>query len=520
MPNFKQYSYDQTAMVVINFKEQLQPDTFEFTLHQLIEQHINLSAFHEKYQNEKGGRRAYDPAILLKIILFAYSKGITSSREIQWQCEHNIIFKALSCDSVPHFTCIASFISTYPDAIETVFEQVLLVCDQQGLLGHELIAIDGCKMRSNAAEEHSGTLEELAEKRTKIRKQIRHCMSEHKKLDKRKPKERSRKIQLEKSITTLGKHFEKIDTFLKTATPRMGQGKRPKEIKSNITDNESGKMLTSKGTIQGYNGVAAVDKKHQVIVEAQAFGEGQEHHTLKPMLNSLKARYQKIGISQDILKENIIITADTGFSNEDNNLYLKTENVNAYIPDNRFRSRDKKFAHQKSKYGKRHQDTKIGIKDVTPASAFKLNQKQEICVCPAGKYMWLKNKTQQKNGDIKYAFEGNLTDCRNCVQKHQCMRNPDAANDRKGHGRQVSFTINKGKSATEWMKKRVDSQLGKQIYGHRMSVVEPVFGNIGTNKGLNRFSLRGKAKVQGQWLLFSLIHNIEKLMNYGQIRAI
>ena len=84
MPNFKQYSYDQTAMVVINFKEQLQPNTFEFTLHQLIEQHINLAAFHEKYQNEKGGRRAYDPAILLKIILFAYSKGITSSREIQW----------------------------------------------------------------------------------------------------------------------------------------------------------------------------------------------------------------------------------------------------------------------------------------------------------------------------------------------------------------------------------------------------------------------------------------------------
>ena len=93
----------------------------------------------EKYNNDSGRRSAYYPAILLKIILFAYSKSITSSREIQWQCEHNIIFKALSCDSVPHFTGIASFVGSYPDAIECVFDQVLHVFDQEGLLGKRII---------------------------------------------------------------------------------------------------------------------------------------------------------------------------------------------------------------------------------------------------------------------------------------------------------------------------------------------------------------------------------------------
>ncbi|WP_245820129.1 transposase [Thalassolituus maritimus] len=300
----------------------------------------------------------------------------------------------------------------------------------------------------------------------------------------------------------------------------MGQGKRPKEVKSNITDNESGKMLTSKGTIQGYNGVAAVDKKHQIIVEAQAFGEGQEHHTLKPILEGIQARYDRLGISEDVLGDQVIVTADTGFSNEDNNLYLKENRINAYIPDNAFRSRDKKFANQKEKYGKRHQDTKVGVKQVIPSSEFKLNQKNKTCICPAGNLMWLKDEATKRNGDKKFAFEGRLTDCRSCPLKYDCMRNPDSPNDRSGHGRQVSFTINKGKSATEWMKKRVDSQFGKKVYGHRMSVVEPVFGNIGTNKGLNRFSLRSKAKIQGQWLLFSLVHNIEKIMNYGQMRGI
>ncbi|MGS2724951.1 transposase, partial [Porticoccus sp. GXU_MW_L64] len=283
MPNFKPYNYNQDAMVVVNFEEQIQPGTFEFTLHHLIDNHIDLSAFYDKYKNDHGGRSAYDPAILLKIILFAYSKGITSSREIQWQCEHNIVFKALSCDSVPHFTGIASFISSYPDAIESVFEQILLVCNEQGLLGNHLFAIDGCKMPSNAAKEHSGTFKELESKKQKIRKQIRYCLREHKKLDGRRPAERDRKKQLAQNAKTLEKEFERISAFLKNNTPRMGQGKRPKEVKSNITDNESAKMTTSKGTIQGYNGIATVDKKHQIIVDAQAFGAGQEHHALKPV---------------------------------------------------------------------------------------------------------------------------------------------------------------------------------------------------------------------------------------------
>ncbi|WP_237066880.1 transposase [Microbulbifer guangxiensis] len=515
MPNFKRYNYNQDVMVVVNFEEQLHPGTFEFTLHHLIDNHIDLSAFYDKYRNDTGGRSAYDPAILLKIILFAYSKGITSSREIQWQCEHNIIFKALSCDSVPH--SIASFVSSYPDAIEAIFEQVLMVCDQQGLLGNELFAIDGCKMSSNASKEHSGTFKELEAKRTKIRKKIQHCLKEHKKLDGRKPAERERKQRLAQATETLQKHFDKIDQFLKTAAPRMGQGKQPKEVKSNITDNESAKMTTSKGTIQGYNGVAAVDKKHQIIVEAQAFGEGQEHHTLKPVLDGLTVRYRKAGIYNNILAEQVIVTADTGFSNEANNEYLKVEGINAFIPDNQFRSRDKAFARQKEKHGKRHRDTLVGVKQVIPASEFQFDKRRKTCVCPAGKELLLYREERVSEGKRKLFFEGRLTDCRHCHLKHQCMRNPSSADTRDGHGRQVSTTWTNGRTATDWMKKRVDSLEGKTIYSHRMSVVEPVFGNIGTNKRLNRFSLRGKEKVQGQWRLFCLIHNIEKLMRYGAI---
>ena len=240
-------------MVVINYQDQLQPGTFEYAVHYLIEHKLDLSVFHPKYRNGATGRLAYDPAILLKIILFAYSKGITSSREIQWCCVTHIIFKALSCDTVPHFTTLASFVSRHAVEIEALFEQVLRVCHEQGLLGNELFAIDGCKMSFNASKEWSGTFKELGEKREKLRGLIRGI--------------------------------------------------------------RRAKMTTSKGAIQGYNGLATVDKKHQIIIDAQAFGEGQKHYTRKPVLEKVEVRFKKLGIAEH-LPERPVVTADTGFAND------------------------------------------------------------------------------------------------------------------------------------------------------------------------------------------------------------
>lgn len=180
MPRFYHYDYGQCVMLALNLEDQLQPGTFEHTLHYLIEHKIDLSVFYLDYRNDDAGRPAYDPAIMLKVILFAYAKGITSSRQMAWQCRTNIVFKALACDAEPHWTTLADFVSCHTLAITSIFEQVLLACDEQGLLGHELMAIDGCKISSNAAKEWSGTLKELDEKRAKLQRQITHHLDAHK----------------------------------------------------------------------------------------------------------------------------------------------------------------------------------------------------------------------------------------------------------------------------------------------------------------------------------------------------
>jgi hypothetical protein len=236
------------------------------------------------------------------------------------------------------------------------------------------------------------------------------------------------------------------------------------------------------------------------------------------VLNSLRDRFERLGIDLN----DPIITADTGYANEGNMQYLYENNINGYIPDNQFRKRDPKFSEQKTNHSTRRPITgkKKATTSVIPASEFQFDPIKKTCHCPAGETMWLRSELIDKLGHTKIFFEGRLTKCRSCELKHRCMHHPDSANTRKGHGRQVSFIIQKGQrgpSYTDWMKQRVDSDKGKLIYSHRMSVVEPVFGNIGTNKRLNRFSLRGKKKVQGQWQLYCLIHNIEKLKNVGEL---
>jgi transposase len=127
MARYKPYDYGQMKLLPVSFEQQILPGTFEYTLNELIDNEIDLAVFEQRYHNDETGAPAYDPAILLKIILYAYSRGITQSREIARLCRQNIVFMALSADTAPHFTTIADFISTLETEIVAVYRDVLLI---------------------------------------------------------------------------------------------------------------------------------------------------------------------------------------------------------------------------------------------------------------------------------------------------------------------------------------------------------------------------------------------------------
>ena len=521
MARFLPCDYAQSTMVAVNYEDQLQAGTFEHALHYLIEKRLDLSAFEADYANEDTGRPAYPPSVMLKIVLFAYSKGMTSSRAIQWQCRTNIIFQALACGCEPHWTSLAAFISGHREAVRALFEQVLLVCHEEGLLGNTLFAIDGCKMSSNAAKEWSGTMAELEKKRGKLQRHLDHFMSEQAKHDRAGVGAEALAARAAQSVETLNRAVEKVERFLADAEPRMGKGRQKREVKSNITDNESAKMTTSKGTIQGYTGVATVDERHQVIVDAQAFGEGQEQHTLQPMLDTLKTRYQRLNMSENIFTDGAVVTADTGFASEANMKHLYEQGIDGYIPDNQFRRRDARFNEQRADKSRQKPRYKRTTPETFPSSEFDFDPIGRTCSCPAGKQLRLDSERVDRDGHNRLHFQGRLRDCRDCPLKVRCMRRPEAADHRHGKGRQVSFIIERRgqPSYTDGMKQRVDSARGREIYSQRLAVVEPVFANIGTQKGLRRFSLRGSKKVDAQWKMFAIVHNLGKLHRYGALAA-
>ncbi len=512
MARYKPYSYAQGKFIAIHFANQILPGTFEYTLSHLIDHELDLSVFDTCFRNDEIGATAYDPRILLKIVLYAYSRGIVSSRKIEQACRENVIFMALSADSRPHFTTIADFIASMDKEIIHLFRDVLLVCDDLGLIGKEMFAIDGCKLSSNASKEWSGTKADFERKVAKLERAINHMLVTHREHD-RKATEEKTVAREEQYVQTLKKRVEKIRAWLRDNEDKPGKTGRPK--KSNITDNESAKMQTSHGVIQGYDGETTVDGKHQVIVHAEAFGEAQEHDLLGPMVESTRANFQAIGKDDDVFKS-AKLTADSGFHTEANMQRLFAEEIDAYVADKLFRQRDPRFAGA-DRYKERHrqdQARKTGRGRLFAAADFVFPEDLSHCICPAGKKLYRSGGQAKVGTFLATKCKAPKSACLPCVLRSACLRYPERTEIRQvayfhGHTAQGKETF------TEKMKRKIDSTVGRVVYSLRVAIAEPPFAHICQVMGLNRFTLRGKAKVNTQWNLFCIVHNLKKVARYG-----
>ena len=469
MARYKKYNQDQSKFIPVVFSDQILPGSFEYTVNLLIDEHLDMSVFDARYNNDEGGQPAYDPALLLKVILAAYARGFTSSRQIERLCRENIVFMALSADTQPHFTTIAKFIAQMSEVIQPLFTEVIMVCDSEKLIGKEMFAIDGCKLPSNASKEWSGTLADMEKKHKKIDKAVRRMLAKHREEDaSAQVNDHTRRAAEEKNIKELKKASRKIKKFCKVSRDRRGLN--GSVVKSNITDNDSAKMLTSHGVIQGYNGVAAADSKHQIVVAAEAFGQGPENNLLEPMLEQLAQS------DADLLQSDTKVIVDSGFHSKEAIKYCIEERVDAYIADGHFRQRDPRF-NDRDRYQPDNRKARW-----FRANEFTYNKRDNTCICPAGNKLWQSGR-RVIDGNDYITFTGYLKDCRVCPLQKQCMRKPV-----KGQGRQVSIKVGssrEGLSLVDKMKVKIDSDEGRHIYSRRLGTVEPVFGNINTTKRLN-----------------------------------
>jgi Transposase DDE domain len=259
-------------------------------------------------------------------------------------------------------------------------------------------------------------------------------------------------------------------------------------------------MQTAHGVMQGYNGQALVEANRQTILHAEAFGNGQDDGHVAPMQEGAKGKGTAIGLPQNYFVGKRF-SADSNYHSEANLTTCGQEKLDASIPDPHFRQRDPRVATQERH--KPHPPEKFTREDFT------YDQEYDGYVCPNHKCLKLEARRHKIGNNLYRRYEANAADCAACPLREKCLHNAET------RCKYLAVFVEPAHATlSQQLIAKIDTPEAREIYGQRLAVVAPVFGNIRSQKRLDRFTLRGKIKVTIQWMLYCMVHNIGKLLNY------
>jgi hypothetical protein len=220
----------------------------------------------------------------------------------------------------------------------------------------------------------------------------------------------------EQSIERLRRKSERLREFLATNEPRQGARR---EVQSNVTDNDSCRMHTSHGTLQGYNAQALVDGKHQIIVHGEAMGAGQDFRHVAPMLEGAADHLEWAGIAEEMPLDGATFSADCNYHSHENLAACARAGVDAYIPDANFRKRDPRFATQERHKPKAEQNEprRLGLEH------FSYDEASDSYRCPKGRVLRLEAATTyDQRGNVYRRYQARREDCEACPLREQCIQ--------------------------------------------------------------------------------------------------
>ena len=482
----------QGMFLSVNLKEQLLPGSFEHMLDELVGGKIDVSIFDTNYRNDETGATAIPPEALIKLIIYGYSRGKMSSRGLWELGKNNMVAKALTADMEPHWTTIAGFISNNGEMFKEVFVKVLAYCTELGLVGGKTFATDGLRLPSNASLDVTGTAEELGKRLKLYQRMAEKHIAKHQRKDAAGEVDKETDRRFKEQQKKLNRKVEKIRNFLETMERK--EGKRGKEIKSNVTDNESALIHAPEGYIQGYIGMAVSDQKEQVIVCAEAVGSANESEHFIRILGKALDNMKSCGVSIPEGTKPVML-ADNNYFGEENLKACHEQGLEPIMPDENYKSRLGRT--EKKRY---------------EASDFKYHEGEDYYECPAGKTLMNKGSSTAPGSRTGKVYRASVADCRLCPCNEKCMGHKKEPPKRPKVRSLFISESNKPGSHCQTMREKLNEQEYQDHYAYRIQIIEPVFANISYSKGLDRFTLRGAAKVNGQWQLYCVVHNLGKCL--------
>jgi IS5 family transposase/predicted RNA-binding Zn-ribbon protein involved in translation (DUF1610 family) len=419
---------------------------------------------------------------LVKVLIYAYGRGITSSREMARQCEENIAFRYLTRGQCPDFRTISLFRRKKRHLLRWVFKKTVQLARQMGMARLGLVALDSVKLAANASSGKKMTADELVEELGKLDEYLGKAASTDQNEDREFGNDQ-RGDDLPADICGAQERKEKLEKALRTLREQQAAAKREPPENVSIEDPEARWVKKQGKFIRGYSAQVVADSERQVIVAVKAAAQATDSEQLNPMLQEVE---KTVGQAPDQL------VADSGYYTDDAILQAARSKTDCVVPDSETAAGLNNPQRGQSKEGAYH------------ASRFTYDEAKDEFTCPQGKVLtfW---RTHCRRGPTKVY---RCQDCDGCPVRELCT------DDARGFR---TIQVRPDHAEVRNIRERFKNETVRGVYRKRKGIIEPIFGRWQHNWGVRRLRLRGLAGFSAELHLLAIAHNVTKLFRSREV---
>jgi transposase len=347
---FRPWDVDQVWLLPASIHDFVPPEHPAHLVREIVRGELDLTPILSVYDEERG-QPPYHPAMMVALLLYAYSRGVYSSRQIARGCEERLDFQAVTALNRPDFRTISDFRQRHLEALAGLFRQVLMLCRRAGLVGFGHVALDGTKIKANASKHKAMSYARMSKAEAGLAAEIATWLARAAAADEcedatyggdrrgdEPPDWMRDKQQRLVHIRAAKAELEaeaKLAADAKAAVPqRYRGGRKPKHppgspkpaAQRNFTDPDSRVMIGRDGFIQAYNAQAAVDGSRQIILAHRLSNNPDDHAALVPLVEAVKANTGRKPVE---------ISGDAGFCSHDNLTALHERKIRPYLATGR-----------------------------------------------------------------------------------------------------------------------------------------------------------------------------------------
>jgi len=462
----------------------LLPEDHECYIYEEIFKQLDTTSVEKNYSVL--GQNAFHPRLIVGILIYAYSQGIFSSRQINKKSHEDLGFMYISHLNCPDFRVLSDFRKDHYEFFKECFKQSVLLAKEAGMVSLGHVSLDGSKFKADTSKHKAMSYGRLKEKERELTEQIEALIQKAEQSDSEEDEEYNNKTgyEIPEELKFKKNRLVKIKAAKEALEKReqeLNPGKKIKDKKQISFADKEARIMGKNGNFQyAYNGQISVDKDTQIIVGQHLTQNANDKQEVTPALKEIKET------TGDELPD--VMSLDNGYMSGNNLAAFNDSDIDidVYIATGKGENKDQRSLDECDREVK-----KPDFVYDTPNDCF---------ICPAGHMLELRNRTD----DDKKIYQARREDCDQCSCRNRCCKS------KKGEPRTIS-TDDKEPLRQEMVEK-MKKESSKEIYKKRKTIVEPVFGQIKKNMGFRGFSVRGFIKAGGEFSLVCAAHNIKKVV--------